>query len=93
VQVFVSLVIDEGAHVCEDRRAVREPILCVKIHRREPLDFCHINPVVNHADSRRGNAVVFEHASDGVGSGNEQMHLPVFPSREGIPLQVKVHAP
>ena len=91
-QIPLTLVIDKGSDVHDDRDAVRQPEFTMQICRRDAADAFDIDAVVHHADAVARDAVLIEHLADGVRGGNEAGDLPMLPSREGIAAEMKVDA-
>ncbi len=88
----LPFVADQRADVDDHRRAARQPVLGVDVDGGQPVDAIDVDSVVNHDDAGSIDAVVDEDVADRAGRGDESVHLPVLPLREGMALQVKVDA-
>ncbi len=91
-EMLLPFVRHQRGDVDEDRRPMRKPILGVNIDGGQPLDLRDIDAVVDHMNPRGWNTVTLEDVVNGTRRGDEQIHLPVLPSRKGMRLQVKVDA-
>ena len=78
--------------VADDRCAVRQPERGVRVDDGRAIDGVDVHAVVHDLDLIAGDAVLFEDRGDEPGRRDEDVDVAVLPAREGVSLQMEVHA-
>ena len=92
-QMALTLVRRQCRDIADKRRAVGEPERAMGVNGRLPIDGRQVHAVVHDLDAIDWDAVLLENRRDEARGGDEHVHVAVLPSRERVPLQVKVDAP
>ena len=92
-QMLLALVRDQRRDVADERRVVREAEGRMRVDLRDLVDLRDVDALVHDRDPIRCDAVLRDHVGDQRRGADPDVDLVVLPAREGVALQMEVHAP